>query len=363
VEDETDRLRRWFAAQLPGWDGVRLDGLDRLEAGHSAEMLRLSVLGEEGTDQQRMDVVVKLRPVWPGLLEPYDLGRQFRILQALEPTSVPAPPALWHDPTGEVLGRELYVMASVPGTAYERVVPDELDDDPARIPRMLASLVDHLAEIHTVDLDATGLADLGDGVTYLDRELDHWSTEMARVQRGPLPALERLHHELRRQRPAATDRVTLVHGDAKPGNFGFVDDEVTAVFDWEMTDVGDPLADIGYLELMWRYPVGLTSRPSAPPIDGLLERWSQRTGIELHDRLWYLALQSYKTAVILLVGSMLFEAGHSDDMRYLEMGLGVDLTTQPGLQALGIDEHLEAGPVLPSDERIEAAQVRARKGS
>ena len=148
-----------------------------------------------------------------------------------------------------------------------------------------------------------------------------------------------------------------MHGDAKPGNFAFVGDEVSAVFDWEMTDVGDPLADIGYLELMWAYPVGITSRPTAPSIDDVLARYEERSGITLEHRPWYRAFQAYKTAVILLVGSMLFEAGHTDDMRYLEMALGIDMTTQPGLRDLGVTDELEAGPVIPSDARIAEAQA------
>lgn len=347
-------LAAWLEHEL-GSSPVAFVGVDRLELGHSAEMLQLTVVA----GGQVHDVVVKLRPPSPGLLEPYDLGRQFRILRALEATPVLAPRALWHEPTGSVLGRELYVMERMAGESYERVVPTELDADPDRIPRMLLSLIDQLAEIHLVDLETSGLADIGDGATFLDRELDRWSGEMRQVQRGPLPAMERLLDELHYRRPTATDRIALVHGDAKPGNFGFVGDEVSAVFDWEMADVGDPMADIGYLEMMWGYPVGLTSRPTAPPIEHVLARYEDRTGIALHDRPWYLAFQAYKTAVILLVGSMLFEAGHTDDMRFFEMALGVDLTTRAGLQAFGVDDELEAGPVLPSDERIAAAQAQA----
>lgn len=351
TQHQLDRLATWLHGQLPDAGEVRVEGGDSLAFGHSTEQLALTVV----VDGSARDVIVKLRPPPPGLLEPYDLGRQFRILRALEPTPVLAPPVLWHDPTGEALGRELYVMDRVPGTAYERVVPAELDDDPDAIPTMLWSLVDQLAEIHLVDLAATGLDALGDGTTHLDRELAHWSGEMRRVQLGPLPALERLLDELRRNRPAPTERITLVHGDAKPGNVGFVGTDVTAMFDWEMTDVGDPMADLGYLELMWGYPVGLPQRPTAPSFDEVLPIWEARTGLTAHDRAWHLAFQAYRTAIILLVGSMLFEAGHSDDLRYLEMGLGVDLTTQAGLRALGVDEPLDAGPVLPSDERIAAA--------
>ncbi len=64
-------------------------------------------------------------------------------------------------------------------------------------------------------------------------------------------------------RPEQCPTVTLVHGDPKPGNFAFADDEVSAVFDWEMTSVGDPLADIGWAECNWTTPGSFTSRPGA----------------------------------------------------------------------------------------------------
>jgi hypothetical protein len=130
------------------------------------------------------------------------------------------------------------------------------------------------------------------------------------------------------------------------------------VFDWEMSDVGDPLADIGYLDLMWTFPVGITSRPTAPSIEEALARYQDQTGIAIEHRHWYRAFSTYKTAVILLIGSMLFEAGHSNDVRYLEMGLGIGMITHSGLRDLGVTEPLDSGPVLPSPARIE--QVRAR---
>src|ERR1700712_2506383 len=132
-------------------------------------------------------------------------------------------------------------MDRVAGGGYEVVAPDAT---PERIRRMCESLADQLAAIHLVDLEAVGLTELDNGPTHLDRELSHWADEMHRVRRGPLPALERLLDELRATKPTPYERVTLVHGDAKPGNFAFVGDDVNAVFDWEMTTLGDPLTDL-----------------------------------------------------------------------------------------------------------------------
>src|SRR5437763_3591725 len=88
------RLTAWFGAQLPDAAEVRVEGLDRVEFGHSAEMLTLTLISTTGAKEQAQDVVVKLRPPSPGLLEPYDMEKQFRVLRALESTDVRAPRAL-----------------------------------------------------------------------------------------------------------------------------------------------------------------------------------------------------------------------------------------------------------------------------
>jgi aminoglycoside phosphotransferase (APT) family kinase protein len=342
-----EQLTDWLRAQLPEGD-LRIEGLDRVEFGHSAEMMVLTIV----TGADRRDVVLRLRPRPPALLEPYDLNRQFQILRSLEGTPVRSPRALWLEDSGDVLGRPFFVMERVPGDVYEMQAPDAT---PEGIHRMCLSMAEQLAAIHTVDLRATGLDSLGDGGSHLDRELDHWESEMRRVRRGPLPALERLLNALK-ETPAPYPRVTLVHGDAKPGNFAFVGDEVNAVFDWEMTTVGDPLTDIGWMELLWMQPVGITSHPAAPDIEEFLSHYEAISGISTQNRPWYRALNAFKMAVICLIGSMLFDAGDSDDQRFLLNASGISLLTQLGLADLGIDERPEDGPVMPRDERIREAQ-------
>ncbi len=149
-------------------------------------------------------MAVRLRPRPPALLEPYDLERQFHVLQALQPTPVRVPRALWLEDSGDVLGRPFFVMERVAGTVYEMEVPDAA---PERIARMCVSMVEPLAAVHAVNIEAAGLNSLDDGRHHLDRELSHWAGEMRRVQRGPLPALERLLRAL-------TDLSRKGHGDA-----------------------------------------------------------------------------------------------------------------------------------------------------
>lgn len=82
-------------------------------------------------------------------------------------------------------------------------------------------MVEQLAAIHTVDLQATGLDAIADGHGYVDREVAHWANEIERATRRAMPALELLVAALRERRPEPCPRITLVHGDPKPGNFGF----------------------------------------------------------------------------------------------------------------------------------------------
>ncbi|WP_166902889.1 phosphotransferase family protein [Mycobacterium sp. DL440] len=345
------RLAAWLRSQLPEADEVSLEGLDRVNFGHSAEMMVLTVVARTGRAENRQDVVMRLRPTPPALLEPYDLPRQFTILRALHGTSVPVPKALWLEPSGEVLGRPFLVMERVGGEVFEMDSPADLSDE--TVVRMCQSLVEKLAAIHSVDLERTGLGSLDDGADHLDRELARWAGELDRVKRDRLPALERLLEALRGAKPKPSERVTLVHGDAKPGNFAFTAGEVSAVFDWEMTTVGDPLTDIGWLELLWMQPVGITSHSAALPIDELLAHYEKVSGIPVSNRSWYRAFNAFKMAVICLIGAMLVEDGHSNDQKLVIAAYGTSLLTTVGLTELGVDEKLDDGPVLPRQERID----------
>jgi aminoglycoside phosphotransferase (APT) family kinase protein len=248
-------------------------------------------------------------------------------------------------------------MERVGGDVYEMEAPADVAGE--TVVRMCQSLAEQLAAIHSVDLRQSGLDALDNGGDHLHRELDHWATEMDRVKRNSLPALERLLEALRASTPQPCPKITLVHGDAKPGNFAFTGGEVSAVFDWEMTTVGDPLTDIGWLELLWMQPVGITSHPSALDIDALLEHYETVSGIRPQNRPWYRAFNAYKMAVICLIGAMLVDGGHSDDQKLMLAAYGTSMLTQVGLAELGIDESLDDGPVLPSEKRIQQVQAQA----
>ena len=211
--------------------------------------------------------------------------------------------------------------------------------------------------IHEVDVGEVALAGI-DGHDHLSRELDHWTAEFRRMQRDRLPALERLARELAERQPQPSPTVTLVHGDTKPGNFAFDGDRVTAVFDWELATLGDPLTDIGWLECNWETPGSFTARPESLSRDQAIALYENLTGITVRNREWYRALAMFKMSVIMLVAAMLFDEGATDDLRFANMGLAVHPYTTSALGALGIADQVDSGPVIARRERVRAVRAK-----
>ncbi len=173
-----ERLTGWLRTQLPDADDVCVEGLDRVNFGHSAEMMVLTIVTRNGSQ----DVVLRLRPKPPALLEPYDLARQFKILRALQDSAVRVPRALWLEDSGDVLGRPFFVMERVGGDVYEMEAPADAAGE--TVVRMCQSLAEQLAAIHSVDLRQSGLGALDDGGNHLHRELDHWASRNGSGQAG-----------------------------------------------------------------------------------------------------------------------------------------------------------------------------------
>ena len=186
-------------------------------------------------------------------------------------------------------------------------VPGQVPDDacPVTVRRQIAlNLVDALAEIHRIDVDAVGLGGLRRPGTYVDRQLARWHRQYTAVSRVRAPAIDRVHAELVARRPEQADE-TLVHGDYRLENC-LVGEEgaVLAVLDWELATIGDPLADLGLFLAYWRPPAHLTALPPTSCADGyptrndLLKAYVTKTGRRADDIDYYIALGYWKLACI-----------------------------------------------------------------
>ncbi|MEU4422164.1 phosphotransferase family protein [Actinoplanes sp. NPDC024001] len=250
------------------------------------------------------EVILRRPP--DGELRPtaHDMGRECRVQKALWSSAVPVPEILLADPGGELIGVPSYVMSAVPGV----VVRDALPPGFSAYPRTLArNLTDTLAAIHTVDLEATGLTGFGRPEGFLARQIRRWSRQWEAVGQDGVLAVGELAAALADAVPRHT-ATSLVHGDFRLDNCVLdpVRGTVGAVLDWEMSTLGDPLADLGLLLFYWREPgeqpwrlaPSITRTIGFPRRAEIAARYAEATGADLTHLDVYLAFAHLKFAVI-----------------------------------------------------------------
>jgi aminoglycoside phosphotransferase (APT) family kinase protein len=293
----------WLDRECPGLFAPSLRG--RLIAGGRSN---LTYLLDDGTNR----AVLRRPPLGHVLATAHDMAREHRVLAALGPTPVPVPRPLASCSDPEVTGAPFYVMEYVAGLV-PRTSAEVAGLDAGQRERLALAMIDTLADLHQVDPEQVGLADFGRAEGFLARQVRRWTAQLAASRSRPLPGIEELGSRLAATVPAGSGRGCLVHGDFRLDNLvvgppGEPDAlAVRAVLDWEMSTLGDPLADVGLLLAYWD---GLGSVPN-PLADGpgprtgfpagsvLAQRYAGRHGSDLTLLPWYVGLGFFKIAVIL----------------------------------------------------------------
>lgn len=262
--------------------------------------LTYTVRGADGTKY-----VLRRPPTGAVLATAHDMAREHKIISAVGLTSVPVPPALGVCTDDQVNGAPFYVMAFVDGVVLDSAAKGgALTVDARRAAGF--DLIDVLADLHAVDVDAVGLGDLAKREGYVERQVKRWSTQWERSKTRELPAVEEVARRLAERFPQQQG-VSIAHGDYRFGNVltDPVGGRINAVLDWELCTLGDPLADVGYIGVYWADPGAAQVRPNDPTgIAGfptyaeLLERYATRTGRDLAEIDYYLAFGSFRLAVI-----------------------------------------------------------------
>ena len=293
----------------------------------------LSNLTYELRDADGRAWVLRRPPLGHVLPTAHDMRREFRVISALQGT-VPVAKAYVLCEDTEVIGAPFYVMEKVEGEVL-RTRAQCADLTVKQRQAVGESLVDALAALHSVDPADVGLADFGRPDGYLNRQLDRWERQYAASQSREIRGLYELGDGLRAAVPV-TQRSTILHGDyrldnvmMRLGTAGEDDVCVAAVFDWEMSTLGDPLADLGLLLTYWEDPGhpskeilsasggGLTNHEGFPSSREIVDRYQAATGLIVDDLDWYIAFSHYKLAVIL-------EGIHYRHERGLTLGEGFE---------------------------------------
>jgi aminoglycoside phosphotransferase (APT) family kinase protein len=258
------------------------------------------------------EVILRRPPLGHILPTAHDMRREYRVMTALATTAVPVPRTFHLAAADSALAAPFYVMERVLGHICRNELPPGYAEAPENRRRIGEALIDALVALHTVDPADVGLTEFGRPAGFMKRQLRRWSQQWEASKTRDLPALDGLLERLIKSMPNQ-QAVGIVHGDYRLDNTILHPTQpgtIVAVLDWEMSTLGDPLADLGAMLAYWsqaddaevlrhaRIMAPVTAAPGFPSRAEVIERYCSQTGIDPADVDWYQSFAYFKLAVV-----------------------------------------------------------------
>ena len=318
--EELDRDK--LSAYLQGKLDHPLDPLvvKQFPGGHSNLTYCISAAGRE--------YVLRRPPLGPLPPRAHDMAREYRVLKQIAPHFEPAPEVYLLCEDDSVLGAPFYLMERRRGITIWRDVPPDIEAHKDYARRISEAFIDCLAELHSIDIRRYGLEAMGRPQGFLERQVTGWSKRWEAARTEPLNEMDRLSEWLTQQRPAS-QAPTIVHNDYKLDNLMLDPADpghITAVLDWEMTTVGDPLVDLGIVLCYWSDPNDPATRKEAIwPVTAapgwlsrrdLMKRYASASGRDLSLAPYYEVFGLFKLAVVLQQIYYRYYTGQTRDQRF-----------------------------------------------
>ncbi len=289
-------LERWMAENVAGFSGPIT--VSQFKGGQSNPTYRI--------DAKSGRYVLRRKP--PGKLLPsaHAVDREFTVMRALGAQGFPVPRMHGLCEDDAVIGTAFYVMDFVDGRIFWDAWLPALEPDERRAIYDASNAA--LAQLHGIDHEAAGLADYGRPGNYFERQIGRWTKQYKAAETDPIPALDRLIEWLPANAPEQ-ERTSVVHGDYRLDNMIFhpTEPKVIAVLDWELSTLGDPLADFTYQLMQWRTPKDIRSgflgadltALGIPTEEEYVAAYCARTGRETIPKLdFYIAYNIFRLAGI-----------------------------------------------------------------
>ena len=289
-------LDRWMSFHVAGYAGPA--AVVKFASGQSNPTYRI--------DAASGAYVMRRKPFGTLLPSAHAVDREYRLLAALHPTGFPVPGPLALCTDASVIGADFYIMELVEGrTLWDGALPGSSRDERGAI---YGAIIDALARLHSIDPVSVGLGDFGRPGNYFERQVRRWTQQYRASETERIEEAESLIAWLPRTLPVQ-DRIAVVHGDYRIDNLIFDADHprLRAVLDWELSTIGDPLADFSYLLMNWETMhdggAGIAGLDLAalgiPTLEQAVERYcaaTQRPG--LSDLEWYFAYNLFRLMAI-----------------------------------------------------------------
>lgn len=292
---ETDRLDKLLGEKL----GARLTGIKQMGGGQSNPTFVLY------TDKG--EFVLRKQP--PGELLPsaHAVDREYRVLSALSNTDVPVPQTYFFCDDRDVIGTPFYVMERMRGRVFWQSTLPEVPREERRATYF--GKLDALARLHKVDYKAINLADFGKPGGYFERQIGRWTKQWDKSRTRENPSIDKLAEWLPRNIPAGDDETVICHGDFRFDNMMFHPREprVIAIFDWELSTLGHPMADLAYTCIRFNMPPGISDGLKGLDLEALgipsqeecVAHYSERMGKPAALLPFHTAFGLFRLAVIL----------------------------------------------------------------
>lgn len=277
------------------------------------------------------EFVLRRPPFGANIKGGHDMGREFRVLSLLKGQYGKIPEPVVYCETPDVLGAPFYMMTRVSGIILRASMAPKLNLTSERMRQLSEVLVDNLVAIHSLDIESTGLIQLGKPDGYVHRQVEGWIKRYRNAETDKIPAMDRAGHWLQENYPSEQTPAFL-HNDYKFDNVVLAADEMTGeplplikgVLDWEMSTVGDPLMDLGATLAYWSEAgdspayrnFNLTWLPGNLTRQEVVNRYAEKSGRDLNDILFYYVFGLYKNAVIAQQIYARWKQGHSQDARF-----------------------------------------------
>ena len=322
-----DQLSAYLRSRVPGAGDLTVANIARIPGGASRETWSFDARWIEGSETVERSFIARRDPT-ASLLESNN-ELEFDLYTALEGSGIPVPKVHWIERDGAALERPFFIMSRLPGATDARTLVTSPQYANIR-PTVARQKAEILAQIHAVDIARIpSLERPTSRANSALHEVEKWERTMRRDTLEPQPVLELAFHWLKRHLPPAPDRLALVHGDYRTGNFLYDQTGITGILDWEMAHAGDPVEDLGWLVIKsWRW-AGDGRVGGLCPRDEFVRLYESAGGVKVEPatlKFWEV-FSNVKFAIIFITGTKSIVGGKTPDLLLAVTGF-----IQPGLE-------------------------------